>query len=81
MDSNFYGSIFVSRLAAEAEHGGVKETGGETVPVPPRTESEFGAVEENHSQVESFTQDDMHISDFDGQSCRPEFPLPLLIYN
>lgn len=81
MDSTFHGSIFVSRPSAEAEHGGLKETGGETAPVPHRTETEFVAVEENHSRLESFTQDDVHISDADGQSCRPGFPLPLLIYN
>ncbi|XP_076407922.1 ciliogenesis and planar polarity effector 1 isoform X2 [Peromyscus maniculatus bairdii] len=55
----------VWRMPAEAENPEVKEIDDEITPVTPKTEGEFVDIDENHSEIETFTQDemDMHISD------------------
>lgn len=65
----FIATFFVSRMPAEAENPEVKEIDDEITPVTPETEGEFVDVDENHSEIETFTQDemDMHISDCEGQ--------------
>ncbi|XP_052599127.1 ciliogenesis and planar polarity effector 1 isoform X5 [Peromyscus californicus insignis] len=53
-----------SRMPAEAENPEVNEI-DEITPVTRKTEGEFVDVDKNHSEIETFTQDemDMHISD------------------
>ncbi|XP_076772232.1 ciliogenesis and planar polarity effector 1 isoform X1 [Arvicanthis niloticus] len=60
------------KMPAEAEHRGVKEAEGELIPATHRTERDFVDVDESHSEVESFTQDDMdmHISDSEEEPVR-----------
>ncbi|XP_031215678.1 ciliogenesis and planar polarity effector 1 isoform X2 [Mastomys coucha] len=51
----------VCKMPAEAENRGVKEADEEIVPVTQRTERESVDVDENHSEAESLTQDEMHV--------------------
>ncbi|XP_027257122.1 ciliogenesis and planar polarity effector 1 isoform X4 [Cricetulus griseus] len=59
-----YQSIW-NRMPAEAENPEVKEIDDEIIPVTHKAEKEFVDVVENHSEVDTFTRDemDMHISD------------------
>ncbi|ERE82523.1 Nucleoporin [Cricetulus griseus] len=58
-----YQSIW--KMPAEAENPEVKEIDDEIIPVTHKAEKEFVDVVENHSEVDTFTRDemDMHISD------------------
>jgi hypothetical protein len=69
LDSNFHGSLFVSRMPAEAENHDVKDTGDEIAPVTPGSERELVHADGRHSEAGSSTQDEMdvHISDSEGQ--------------
>ncbi|XP_036063387.1 LOW QUALITY PROTEIN: ciliogenesis and planar polarity effector 1 [Onychomys torridus] len=53
------------RMPAEAGNPEVKETDDDITDVTCKTEGEFADVDESHSEIETFTQDemDMHISD------------------
>lgn len=64
-------------MPTEAENPEIKEINDEIISVTHNTEKEFIDTNENLSEIEAFTQDemDMHMSDCEGQLYRSSFAL------